>query len=67
MTDDVGENRCDDRATSGAGWPRVSHEAKRNPEDGKECRTRYEVAVYVVEVEFLDQVSAPSAGTTLHF
>src|ERR1700687_1208979 len=67
MPNDVGEDRSNDRLSPSAGRPVVLHQAKGDPEDGQECRSRHEVAVYIVEIEFLDHVGAPSAGPMLHF
>src|SRR5260370_38835052 len=67
MPNDVGEDRSNDRLSPSAGRPVVLHQAKGDPQDGQECRSRHEVAVHIVEIELLDHVGAPSAGPMLHF
>src|SRR5262249_32184049 len=67
VANDICEYHGNDCAAPGAGRPAVLYDTKRDPEDGDEYRSGYEITIHVVEIEFLDHGSTRSARAMLHF
>jgi hypothetical protein len=67
VPENVSADSGDERRTPGTRGPEVVHYTKWNPKDGQECSAGHEIAVYVVEIKFLDQAIAPSTRPMLHF